>query len=152
MNSHGNRIHWGVGLGVGFVVFVIGILVLVIISMSREVDLVTDQYYEKELQYQQRIDALQRGSDPRNAVVVTEGSARVVVQFPRHRQAGRYAGSIVLYRPANVHDDLNITVDLDSACQQVIPTARLARGLWRLKMDWIADSDTCFAEKVIILQ
>lgn len=152
MSAKRTRMHWGVGLLVVFGVFVGAILTMVVISLSREVDLVTDGYYEKELRYQERIHALQRAQDPQNAITLTETRTEVVVQFPTHRPPGSYTGTIVLYRPASLHDDVTIPVATDATCRQVIHTARLARGLWRLQLEWRADGETCFVEKLVTLQ
>jgi hypothetical protein len=47
---------WGKGIILVFVVFVLGIGVLVYRSMTKNIDLVTTNYYEKELKYQEQID------------------------------------------------------------------------------------------------
>jgi nitrogen fixation protein FixH len=152
MTQSGKRMNWGVGLIIGFGVFVAGILTMVVISMSREVDLVTEGYYDEELRYQDRIHALQRGADPEYAPSINESHGAIVLQFPRHRAASRHSGTVVLYRPSGRNDDVRVPVRLDAGCQQVIPTDRLARGAWRVQIAWQADGTACYVEKIVMLQ
>ena len=52
--------NWGYKILLVFAVFVAGILFLVYKSSNQKMDLVTTDYYEKELKYQQKIDAMDK--------------------------------------------------------------------------------------------
>ena len=52
--------NWGWGIFLTIVIFM-GIIVAIVASMmNREVDLVTDRYYDKEIKFQQQIDKEKR--------------------------------------------------------------------------------------------
>ena len=48
--------NWGYKILMVYVIFIAGILLLVFKSSSQNQDLVTEDYYEQELKYQQKID------------------------------------------------------------------------------------------------
>ena len=52
--------NWGYKILLVYVVFVAGIMFLVFKSSSQKMDLVTTDYYAKELKYQQKIDAMNK--------------------------------------------------------------------------------------------
>ncbi len=49
---------WGKGIILVFVIFILGIGIMVYKSMTKNIDLVTSNYYEKELKYQEQIDKI----------------------------------------------------------------------------------------------
>ena len=51
---------WARGLVAAFGAFVAGVCAMVVMSVARNVDLVADDYYEKGLAYEERIQSLQR--------------------------------------------------------------------------------------------
>ena len=52
--------NWGYKILAVYLVFVAGIVVMVYKSSTQKIDLVTTDYYAKELKYQERIDAVKR--------------------------------------------------------------------------------------------
>ena len=54
------KISWGTGIVIGIVVFVVFTLSMTVIFMTQDVHLVTDNYYEKTLTYQDEIDKQSR--------------------------------------------------------------------------------------------
>ena len=50
------RINWDVRIAVLYISFVIMIIAMVIFSLTRDIPLVNDNYYEEEIKYQQQID------------------------------------------------------------------------------------------------
>jgi hypothetical protein len=143
---------WAIGIVAGFTLFVGAILTLVVISMSRDVDLVTDQYYDKELRYQERIRALERGVRPETAIILDERRDTLLLRYPLTGATQRLEGSITLYRPANPNLDRSIVMKPDESRQQSIRTAGLMPGLWRVKMEWRVDGVEYYAEKAVVVQ
>ena len=74
---------WGTGVLVAFGLFLAGILGMVVLSMSENVQLVTDRYYDNELRYQDRIQAMGRAKRMVTQVHMEPGPGCVLVRFPR---------------------------------------------------------------------
>jgi hypothetical protein len=142
--------HWGKSLVAAFGVFVLGILALVVFAMSRDVDLVTEHPYERGLGYQKQIGILQRTAALQHKLELRVRETDLVVTFPP-QPGGHPSGSIILYRPADRSRDLIIPAETDSSGSQVIPTAALDRGLWRVQVAWEQEGIAFYSEQPIML-
>lgn len=54
------KISWGIKIFSLYGIFVLFVLAMVLFTMTKDVGLVTDNYYEKELTHQEHIDKLKR--------------------------------------------------------------------------------------------
>jgi len=68
---------WGVGLVVVFALFVAVMLGITGFLMTQDANLVTDSYYEKELRYQERIQAMERTRALGALAGVTNGQVEI---------------------------------------------------------------------------
>jgi hypothetical protein len=143
---------WGTGLLVAFGLFLAGIVGMVAISMSEDVQLVTDRYYDNELRYQERIQAIERANDMTKRVDVEHRPGFVLVQFPCLGSPDDVDGRVTLYRPANRADDRTLPLVLDTVWAQRIPTRTLAPGLWHVQVQWRLHGEEYYAEHPLILQ
>jgi nitrogen fixation protein FixH len=144
------KVHWGTGIVTVFVVFVIGILALVIMAMSTDVDLVTDHPYDRGLSYQNQINTLERTAVSEQKPQLTVRADEVVIRFlsagPRLSE-----GTITLYRPAHRASDFTVPLALDSAAEQHLRCVSLDRGLWRIKVAWRQAGEDYYFEEPVML-
>ena len=75
--------NWGYKILLVYVVFVTGIMFMVFKSSSQKVDLVTTDYYAKELKYQQKIDAMNRVSLLSDTVKYEMSEGNLTIAFPK---------------------------------------------------------------------
>jgi hypothetical protein len=143
---------WGTGVFLVFGLFFAGILGMVAISMSEDVQLVTDRYYDNELRYQDRIQAMDRANSMVTGITIESGPGCVLVRFPRLGSPDDVDGQVTLYHPANRADDLALPLVLDTVWTQRIPTRILASGLWRVQVQWRMHGEDYYAEQPLILQ
>jgi hypothetical protein len=145
---------WGAGvilLNAGFVVF---ILIMVGIASFQDVDLVESDYYEKEMTYQNRIDAINRTNtmDTSLAVSYHPETGQLMLVFPERLANSEITGTLTLYRPSNSRWDRVFDIDIDSTGQQLITTDKLIPGLWRIKIDWSIDDQYYYTEEKLIIR
>ncbi len=132
------KLHWGKGIVLGFVAFIAFILYFVItMSTNKEYahDLVTDDYYKKELGYQQEIDAQQNAKTKGQNLAVTRVKEGLIISFPRDADIEEIKGNVFLYRPSNKLLDFNVPIVLSST-NMLIPNARLLDGRWNITVNW----------------
>jgi hypothetical protein len=146
------KFHWGTGMGVVFVIFAIGILVMVRISMNRDIDLVSDDYYQQELRHQEQIDAEKRSRDLPEHPAINTSPTSLVVRMPRTFSASNTSGVLTFYRPADRHKDFSVPLRLDTASTQSVATTSLQKGLWRLKVRWSRHDQTFYHEEAIVIR
>lgn len=142
--------NWALGitvLYVGFALFMVGFLV---VSTFHKVDLVEDNYYDKEIAYQQHIDKVKRTKALVHPLTWKRENKTLVLQFPK--DLGNLGGTIKLYRPSDAKHDLILPVNPDESGVQGISLSALERGLWRMRVDWKSGNVTYYNEDVIFIE
>ena len=56
------KISWGTGIAATYIIFVLATLGMTYAMMTKNVDLVSTNYYEKEIKYQEQIDKINNTS------------------------------------------------------------------------------------------
>ncbi len=138
------KINWGTGIVLAFIGFITFILYFVF-RMSTDDranhDLVTDDYYKKELQYQQDIDASKYASKMDANLKVQKTDEGLVVYFPERFEPQKITGTVSLYRPSNKHLDTDFPISL-SKTHLLIPDNRLVDGRWDIAIKWQYEGNT----------
>jgi nitrogen fixation protein FixH len=145
-------VNWGVAVTVVYVVFAASTLGFVAFAMSRPVQLVSPDYYERSLQHDQRAAAAGRARALGARIrVELDGRAGVLaVTLPPDASAGA-RGMITHNRPSDVHADRAVPLALNAAGRQHLPIAALAGGRWLVRIDWVADGRAYFHETPVVL-
>ena len=128
-----------------------GVLSVVWYAMSTDVNLVTEDYYQQELAYEEQILRLKNTESLAEKPTFNFSSDRkfVVLTFP----AGLVpdSGKITLYRPSDFTQDRKFKLELDEANQQGFVTVSLLPGLWKAKLQWEMGGKSYFQEFVIVI-
>ena len=140
--------NWGRGIFLSIVLFMAIIVVIVMSMMNREVDLVTDKYYDKEIKYQQQIDKEKRTVESDKKITVNYSGSYVNVIFPKDE---RPIGDLYFYRPANLHKDFKVPIKLDKNFSQALDVSKLDRGLWKLQINWSVNNNDYYTEEILML-
>jgi len=135
------KINWGTGIVLAFVAFMAFILYFVVIATTDEKashDLVTEFYYEQELDYQNEINATSNAMALKEKIVLTPSPDGLYLQFPHSWEQKAIKGSIQFYRPSNKNLDFNIPIRLGDL-SMLVPSPRLPEGRWDIRIRWEAD-------------
>ena len=132
------KINWGTGIVIAFILFIGFILYFVINMAANEKynhDLVTEDYYKKELEYQEDIDKLNNAKALEKDITVTKNNEGLQVIFPDNLNIEEITGKLFLYRPSNKQLDFETSFSL-SKPNLLIPDKRLVDGRWNIVIDW----------------
>jgi hypothetical protein len=142
--------NWGHKIIVVYVVFVAGMVFLVYKSSQQNKDLVTEDYYAKELVYQQKIDQSKRVGALSAPVEIQVINHELTIHFPRDFAAKKITGDAVLYCPSDERKDMTHSFDLtDERVSIAIPANY--QGLFYVKINWNAEGVTYYYEKKIVI-
>lgn len=132
------KINWGTGIVLAFIAFITFILYFVY-RMSTDDranhDLVTKEYYKKELDYQKEIDATKNAARMDAALTIQKSEQGININFPERFDPKKIKGTVSLYRPSNKHLDVNFPISL-SKTHLLIPDNRLVDGRWDITVAW----------------
>ncbi|MGB3546942.1 MAG: FixH family protein [Saprospiraceae bacterium] len=131
------KFHWGHGIALFYCIFA-AMLVLVVVK-SREFDnsLVADDYYARDIAYQQTRDRLanSRSLATRVSFEREEGGFRLF--FPeRDELAGEVTGTLHFYRPSTELYDRFVRLRPGVDRTQLLPVTDLAPGHYRAIVEW----------------
>ena len=146
------KFNWGTGIVLAFIGFISFIMYFVIsmnVDKKYDHDLVTEDYYKQELEFQKDID---KETNSRTLVKDIEWSKTkdgILITFPESLNTDNIKGKVFLYRPSNKQLDFETTISL-SDHNLLIPDKRLLDGRWNLKIDWQYKGDLYLYKKEIV--
>jgi len=127
---------WPLGITLLLVAFFCGIMTLVVIATSSHTELVSENYYEQEIQYQHRIDGLARAREAGASLAYDAAERRIVVSLGRNAAKPDAPAQVELYRPsaAGLDQVLPLLPGPDGA--QVADAGNLQPGPWKVRASW----------------
>ena len=132
------KINWGTAIVLvfaGFISFILFFVVKMNTNEKYEHDLVTEEYYKKELAFQKEIDAEQNSKNLKKDISVRKTSEGLSIQFPEDINVDKISGTILMYRPSNKKLDFEIPIRLSNT-ELKIPNDQLIEGRWNMTIDW----------------
>lgn len=144
------KLSWGTGIAITYTIFVLVLVFAVVQSTKVDHSLVTEDYYQKDLEYQTQIDkevnALNLGEDLQ--IKYADAQKAVQLQFPA--ELGVVQGKILFFRPSDKTLDFEAPVQADERGQQTISTQTMMPGLWKVQVNWQAGGVAYYKEETVI--
>lgn len=143
---------WPIGIILAFVVFIGGVLVAVTIMVKQDVPLTSDDYYAKEIAYQDQIEKSSRGMAParKPEIKALAATQAVEIAFPGRNRSGQFSGKVTFFRPSDAKKDFGMDLSLDSAGVQWISMKGRDSGLWQVQLDWTESGTAYYYEQQIM--
>ncbi len=145
------RISWGVKIAAVYIIFVLLVLATVIFSTTQDVNLVTEDYYQKEIEYQQQIDKLKRTNQLPEKISVKLDNGFLKIKMPEIFKDKMLSGDVILYRPSDNKKDFQMQLALNSNLEHTFSVEDFETGLWKLKLDWKSEGLEYFHEQILML-
>jgi hypothetical protein len=146
------KINWGTGIVIAFICF-ISFIMYFVISMNTnkkyDHDLVTEDYYKQELQFQNDIDKENNSKTLNTNISWTRTTEGILITFPESLETNKITGKVFLYRPSNKQLDFETSISLSNH-NLLIPDKRLLDGRWNIKVDWQYKGKSYLYKKEII--
>jgi len=143
--------NWGYKILTVYIIFVAGIIFLVFKSSSQNQDLVTTDYYEQELKYQQKIDEMQRANALSAEVKYEISSNDIMVSFPEEMKGKKLTAHVLLYCTADKNKDIEQDLSTGNG-QLMIKFPSSNKGAHELKITWVVNGTSYYNQhKIMIL-
>ena len=142
------KISWGHKILFVYLGFVIGIMVLVFLANQQKFDLVTPNYYDAELKFQNVIDQKQRVTELSAPPKIAHSVNSVSIQLPEEFLNKNVTGELYLYRPSDDSKDLKTNFETTKSFVEVSLKNNLS-GAYEVKLSWQADGKTYYNEQRI---
>lgn len=138
--------NWGWRIAIVYTTFALMVLSFVFFSATKKVNLVEENYYEEEINYQDQIDRIKNSKDYGTDFLLTfnEDSNVLSVQYSGKDEI---KGELHLFRPSDSDLDMKLPLNLDKNGYQKVDVSSLKKGLWVLKTNW-SNKDKSFYKKL----
>ena len=146
------KFNWGTGLAIWLVLF-IGFILYFVIRISTEkkydYDLVTEEYYKKELVFQKEMDDEENSNSLKSNIVGEKTAEGWLLTFPGNIDFSRIEGTVFLYRPSNKQMDFQLPLNLSNS-DLLIPDKLLVPGRWNTIVRWSYEGEDYLYKKEIV--
>ncbi|GAA4752816.1 FixH family protein [Flavisolibacter ginsenosidimutans] len=142
------RISWGYKIFMAYTTFALGILFLAYKASHQNFDLVTENYYEAELKYQDVIDQKSHVAQLSEAPKIQHTVNTVSVQLPKEFANKTVEGEIYLYRPSDASKDIRKKFSTAQAFYELNLDKDLS-GSYEVKLSWQSEGKRFFQEQKI---
>jgi hypothetical protein len=140
--------NWGNSIVLVFVAFAAIIITMVTICMKQDdLHLVTQNYYEEEIKYQQHMDKVSNSEGLGHTVLKFDvPSSSLNVNLPKGTK-----GTVHLFRPSDARLDQKFEVQNHTPSDKNLDLSSLKPGYWRVKVEWADQEKSYFQELKIFI-
>ena len=142
---------WPFGIITAFALFFVGMASVVVIAATHREHLVSESYYEQELNFQRQIDGADRAKKSGAGIAYDATKASVVITLPVAQLAQKVSGTIELYRPSEPKLDREFALEPEADGTQAFDVSKLAGGPWSVRVKWVAGAENFSLEQKIIV-
>lgn len=143
---------WPISIVAFFALAIIFFACFIAWAVQQREDLVSADYYEREVRYQSQLDSMNRSRAVATRTVVTFEPAgqSIVITLPEAQSPGA-TGSIHLYRPSDARMDRELPLALATDGTQRLDTKQMADGLWKVRVKWNANGQDYYLDQPVIV-
>ncbi|MFK7949855.1 MAG: FixH family protein [Saprospiraceae bacterium] len=131
--------------------FVTMMVTLVVLSSQQDIPLVTEDYYEKDLQYETQMQRIANSKELNEDVSVKYDAKtqQIKVQFPKEMSG--IEGEILCFRPSQEGIDFTLSLDDLEENATTFGTSEMLNGRWKIKITWEGDGEIYYKESTIYI-
>ncbi len=147
------KINWGTGIVIAFILFISFILFFIIKASTQDkynYDLVSEEYYKDELNYQSEIDKLNNTKALNIKITINKTKKGIEIKFPATYITENIDGNVSLYRPSNRRLDFDTPFIVSKRTSLLIPDNKLVGGRWDIKISWTKNNKKYLYKKEFI--
>jgi hypothetical protein len=145
------KLNWGWALTIVFIAFATHIGLLVYKCTQQQFDLVSSDYYNEELKYQDKIDGAQNAKQL-TPVQIVQTSNEVSLQLPKELNGYSVTGQVWLYCPANAALDFKAPLQIDENGVMLIDKKKLADANYTAKTTWEVGDTKYYNEQPLTIE
>ena len=144
--------NWGWKIAILYGSFVCLMLFMVYKTSKEKVELVSENYYEKELQYQGQLDKQNRANALAEKLEWRVSGSEITMNFPKLADAQNVSGNIHFYCPADEKSDFNYPFSATPSQPLSVKSDKIHHGTYKMKIDWKEGQTEYYTEGVISIQ
>jgi hypothetical protein len=145
------KLNWGNRIAILYSAFVALIVVMIVMSMGQKIELVSDDYYDKELVFQKKIDEMNNANALTGKINYSIVADYFIIHFPADFKDQLVSGNVLFFRPSDSSKDLKIDIILDSELNQYVDLKLLNKGMYKMQISWNVNNTPYFSDETIVI-
>jgi hypothetical protein len=138
--------NWGKGIVIGMAAFMTFIIVLVVGLMMNRVDLESEDYYKREINYQQEITAQENANKLESKIEIISNTEFLVVKVPE----GEFTKiEMHLSRPND--QKMDKLFKIEGTKSFLINKKELEKGLYTVELSYMVDNKPCLQKESVTI-
>jgi hypothetical protein len=142
------KFNWGVKIFTVYGLFVAFMIFMVSRTMKHDVNLVSKDYYAKELAFQGQIDKIANAKKLDEKLSYRITTDVVYIHIPGKNIEN---GEITFFRPSDPKMDFIFSVGTSETGDVSVPATSFKSGMYRMKVDWESNSESYYIEEIIVI-
>lgn len=139
--------NWGKGIAIAMTLFIGFIVYMVVGFFAHPVDLESDDYYQKEIAFEDEISALKNANELKHPPVVLTNETHFVVQFhPDHE----FTDAVVhLKRPNDENEDKAFPIE--NTTFFTVSKEELQNGVYNIELSYVSSGKNCLQKETVYI-
>jgi nitrogen fixation protein FixH len=146
------KLHAGHAIVVAMAAFILIMVQFMVRAYHNQESLVAEDYYAKELRYQEQIDKLRNAAALEQEVRFDALPGRLVITFPPSVPPATIKGELFMMRPNDESADRRVPLRVDPQGRFSVDTSDLPKGAYSVHLEWKAQDVAYLTEDRIHLE
>lgn len=142
---------WGYRITFLILGFVCFMTFLAVSAFRQNFDLVSEDYYGKELAFESQIEKQKNQQQIKEPVFYRISDDTMGVVFAKELSAKEITGDLLFFRPSDANKDRVVSILCDTNGVHKISAALLSKGMYRLQIDYAVDGKKYYSEQNIMI-
>ncbi len=146
------KLSWPIGIIIIYGFFLVTLISFIIFTRYNQVNLVSEDYYQKEINYQKQIDRIERTRTLPESLEwkFLKNEDKIYFIFPKEISTHNFEGEVIFFRPSDSSQDIRTNLEISENNDQFIDIKHLARGYWKIKILWSVNDLEYFKEDIFV--
>jgi hypothetical protein len=145
------KFNWGTGILIFLILFLAACTAFIIFAMNQDVNLVHKDYYEKGVDYTDKMNIDARSTQFSDKIQIDYNDEYLLIDFEDSMIANIDSGKVLLYRPSNSNQDVLFPMTFSESVIK-IPKENLITGRYILKLSWYSEGIKYDIDKPVDIQ
>jgi len=145
------RLNWGKSLIIFFILFFIWVLFFVLFAMRQNIDLVSDDYYQKGAKYTDQININNRSVLYGDSIQITTSGEQVKISLSGGIASSGDSMQVYFYRSSDKTRDFRLSF-LKSDAPVLVEKSRFVRGRYQVFISWTSNKEDYSVTKTIDIE
>lgn len=132
------KFNWGTGILIFLILFLMACAAFIIFAMRQDVNLVHKDYYEKGVDYTDKMNVDVRSIPFEDKIQIDDENEYLLIRFDESMVTEIDSGNVLLYRPSSSKQDVSFPF-VFSGNTLKIPRKNLISGRYILKLSWYSE-------------